>query len=490
MELFMQHIYGYFFLTIFWVIGFTAIKLWNRKETNTGVFFLLSNRNVGFLLGAISVATAWIWAPALFVASQKAFEQGIPGLFWFTLPNALALVLFAFLASRMKKIFNRGYTLPEYIKTRFDKKMQIIYMIAIFVIQIYAVILQVTAALLLLNYITGIDKTVLILILGFIILSLSLIKGFCSSLVIDVIKAIFIAVVGIVIIPWTIHQSGGIQNILQGLGGISGNFRNIFDLKVALAFGIPISVSLLSGVVVDQQQWQRAFAMKDKIAKKSFLLGAVFFAFVPLLLGIIGFAAAGSHLAIDANQTQLAGVFLVKNYLPQVGVYIFSFMVLAGLVAAGMAALSAAGSVGAMDLFYLFKKEFSDKNTVLISRITMAVILLIALLIALLPNIQLLYLVLLIGVFRAALMVPTILSLYWRNLSTNYTFLGIVIGMLIGIPLFIYGSIAKIPLITSFGSLVPIIVSTIFCIIGAVLKPANFNYEKLSEPTSESSSTQ
>lgn len=482
----MQNLLGFIFLLAFWIFALLMIRIWNKKEINTKATFLLSNRNVGFLLGAISVATAWVWAPALFVASQKAYEQGLPGLFWFTFPNVMALVLFSFLAGRMKKLFNSGYTLPEYIKIRFDKKMQIIYMIAVFVIQIYSVILQVTSALLLLNLITGIDKTILIIILGFMILSLSLIKGFRSSLAVDIIKAAFIAVVGIIIVPWSINQSGGLSNIIQGIGGISGNFTNIFDINVALAFGIPISVSLLSGVVVDQQQWQRAFAMRNNIVKKSFLLGAVFFVFVPLLLGILGFAAAGSNVAINANQTQLAGLFLVKNYLPQVGVYIFSFMVLAGLVAAGMAALSAASSVGVIDLFRLFKKDFSDKNTILISRITMIVILLIAVLIAMMPNIQLLYLVLLIGVFRASLMIPTILSLYWPKVSTNFTFLGVVLGMLIGIPLFIYGSVAKVPLISSFGSLMPIFISTIFCVLGAVFKPANFDYEKFKNPTFKS----
>jgi Na+/proline symporter len=475
----MQNSFGYLFLFIFWVCGFIVIKLWNKKEANTGASFLLSNRNVGFFLGAITTAAAWIWAPALFVASQKAFEQGVPGLFWFSFPNVMALVLFSFLASRIKKIFNYGYTLPEYMRIRFDKKMQIIYMIAIFIIQTYSVILQVTAALLLLNLITGINKTVLVVILGIIIISLSLFKGFRSSLAIDTIKAAFIAIVGFIIVPWTIDQNGGLSNIIHGVSGISGNFSNIFNMKVALAFGIPISVSLLSGIVVDQQQWQRAFAMKNNTVRRSFLLGAVLFSFVPLLLGVLGFAAAGSNVVIDAGQTQLAGVLLVKNYLPQVGVYIFSFMVLAGLVAAGISALSAASSVGVIDLFHLFKKDVSDKKIILISRITMIIILLIAVSIALIPNIQLVYLVLLIGVFRAALMIPTILSLYWPKLSTNFTFSGIVLGMLIGMPLFIYGSVTKNSFISSFGSLMPIIVSTIFCVLGVIFKPANFDYEKL-----------
>ncbi|MDD2516034.1 MAG: hypothetical protein PHF46_00155 [Candidatus Gracilibacteria bacterium] len=482
----MDNKFGFLFLLLFWIISFILIKVTSKKGDKTVSSFLLSNRNVGVLLGGVSVAAAWIWAPALFVASQKAYEQGLPGLFWFTLPNVLALVLFSFLATRMKKIFRHGYTLPEYIKIRFDKKMQNIYIIAIFIIQIYAVVLQVTAGLLLLNIVTGIDKTILVIIIGIIILSLSLINGFRSSLIVDSIKAGFITIVGIIIIPWVISKSGGLVNIVDGFSGVSGKFGNIFDLNVALTFGIPISVALLSGITIDQQQWQRAFALKEGIAKKSFLLGALFFLFVPILLGILGFAAVGSNLPINVNQTQLAGIFLIKNYLPQFGVYIFSFMILSGLVAAGMSALSAASSVGAIDLFHLFKKDVSDKNAILISRITMILIMIVAISIALIPNIQILYLMLLIGTFRASLMIPTILSLYWGKLSTRFTFWGIIIGMIVGMTLFIYGSLTKNSMISSFGSLVPILISTIFCIIDGFINTKNFNYGKFTGTISQS----
>lgn len=473
----MQYINAISFFIMFWIICLIVIMRFNRKEKNTWEIFLLSNRNVGLFLWAISIAAAWTWAPALFVASQKAFEQWLPGLFWFTFPNIMAIVLFSFIATRMRKIFDHGYTLPEYIKIRFDKKMQIVYMISIFVIQSYSVILQLTAALLLLNIVTGIEKNILILILWFIILSLSLIRWFRSSLVIDTIKALSIAGVCAFIVPWVINLTWGPLNIVQWIWWIKNNFTNIFDLNVALAFGIPISISLLSWIVVDQQHWQRAFSIRNNVVRKSFLLGAALFWIVPILLGILGFVAAGTGLVLTVNQTQLVGVFLIKNYLPQIGIYIFSFMVLVWLIAAWMSALSAAWSIWAVDLFRMIKKDITDKDTILISRITMIVVLLIAILVALIPNIQLLYLMFLIGVFRATLMLPTILSLYWSKLSTNFTFYWIILGMLLGVPLFIYWSVIKSSFISSFGSLMPIIISTIFCILWVMISPSNFNYE-------------
>lgn len=161
----------------------------------------------------------------------------------------------------MKNIFSHWYTLPEYIKLRFWNKMQKTYMIVIFIIQIYSVILQITAAILLLNYITWIEKSLLTIILWIIILSLAIIKGFRSSLAIDVIKAIFILLICIFLIPRVISETWGTLNLINWINQWL-NIFNIFDTKLILTFGIPISISLLSWVVIDQQQWQRAFAIK------------------------------------------------------------------------------------------------------------------------------------------------------------------------------------------------------------------------------------
>lgn len=469
----MEHINGFLLIALVWSSASVSIWLWNRKRIQTGLFFLLSNRTVGLGMGALSVAAAWVWAPALFVASQKAYELGLPGLFWFTFPNVLALILFSFLAARMKKIFDCGYTLPEYMYARFDRRLQITYTGAIFIVQIYSVILQITAALLLLNLVTGIDKWLLIVILASCMLSLSLMAGFRSSLVVDSMKAFTIASIGVLLVPWSIKESGGLATLAQGIGDVA----HLFDPTVAWTFGIPISISLLSGVVIDQQQWQRAFAMRKSITQKSFLLGAFFFAFVPISLGLLGFAAAGSHLTIPADQAQLIGVHFIQRLLPEGGVVLFTVMVLTGLLAAGMSALSAASSVGAIDLLRFVKPDADDATKVRVARITMIVISCIAMGIALIPHIQLVYLLLLIGVFRAALMVPTVLSLYWKKLSPQYTFLGIILGIAIGMPIFLYGSIYKIPSLASLGSVMPILVSSVVSIVGSLFKPSDFDYE-------------
>ncbi|MBI2122306.1 MAG: hypothetical protein HYT98_04260 [Candidatus Sungbacteria bacterium] len=479
---------GYLFLGVFWLTALAAIKLSFKKNT-TAETFLVSEKTVGFLIGAVSVAAAWVWAGALFLSSQKAYEQGLPGLFWFTLPNAGALILFSFLAVRMRKIFDRGYTLPEFMGRRFDQRMKLLYSFSIFAAQNYAIVFNLTAALLMLNLVTGIPKSTLIVILGLMMVSLSVLKGIRSSLTEDTIKAVLICMVAFIIVPWTIFESGGLDSITSGLGGIKGTFTHIFDPAVAWSFGVPVSITLFSGVVMDQQQWQRAFSMKHKIVRRSFLWGGFLFAFVPIMLGMLGYVAVNhaSILNIPKDQNQLAGFYAAVYFLPGIAVLGFTAMVLASLVAAGSSALTAVSSIGAVDIYKFFRPDPSDRALVMASRISMVIMILIGMSISLIPNIQLLYLILIMAPFRGALLMPTILSLFWSKLSPLFTFWGIILGMVIGVPLFVYGSIVKNPTISSVGSLVPIAITLIACLVGGWLRPKIFNYATLSDKTTSAS---
>ena len=153
-----------------------------RRRTGSLERFLVADRSVGTLVGAMSVATTWIWAPALFLAAQKAFQQGIAGLMWFTVPNVGCLILFAFLASRIRKIFPKGYTLPEYIALRFDAKTHRIYLFSFLSLQVCSLGVQLIAGAALLNTMSGIPYVFGVVVLAVMFTSYSLIDGLRSSI--------------------------------------------------------------------------------------------------------------------------------------------------------------------------------------------------------------------------------------------------------------------------------------------------------------------
>lgn len=74
----------------------------------------------------------------------------------------------------------------------------------------------------------------------------------------------FIVVVLLMGLP-IMTSNAGFDTLVNGLGGISGDFGNLFDkngIAVMLSFGIPTTIGLLSGTFGDQMFWQRVFCVK------------------------------------------------------------------------------------------------------------------------------------------------------------------------------------------------------------------------------------
>ncbi len=182
-----SHTCGYIMLTIFALamIGITySFARWRSWDTKEG--FLLARRNVNWILGGASIAASWIWAPALFVSVQMAYQKGLAGLFWFTLPNILALAVFALLAPKIRERMPEGYTFPQFIGQRFgSKRVHRIFLIPHLFYQLMAVTVQIYAGGSLLSMLTGIPLNALMPILLLIALTYTLISGLVATVVTD-----------------------------------------------------------------------------------------------------------------------------------------------------------------------------------------------------------------------------------------------------------------------------------------------------------------
>ena len=60
-------------------------------------------------------------------AARRRTSPGIT--FWFTAPNVLCLVVFAWFAGRVRKLAPDGFTLPGYIRERYSKRVQSLYLL-------------------------------------------------------------------------------------------------------------------------------------------------------------------------------------------------------------------------------------------------------------------------------------------------------------------------------------------------------------------------
>jgi len=440
---------GIFCLIGFFVISFGLtlfIASGDKKEE-----FLVANRNIGALPAAFSIAATWIWAPALFVAAQKAYTQGWVGLFWFTVPNVLCLVVFAHFAQIFRDKFPSGYTISGYMKERYSSRVQWIYHVELIGLSICSFAVQLLAGGLIFSTLTGIPFLHVTLVLSVIALSYSLVSGIRASILTDYVQMAIILIVSAILIPWAVTEAGGISTIVSGLSGISGEYTSLFTGKgvdVFLSFGIAVTIGLFSGPFGDQTFWQRAQSVEKRNVKKAFILGALIFSVVPITMSLLGFVAAGTGMV--ANSAQLINLEVIQRFLPVWAVFPFTLMLLSGLVSTLDSALCAISSVFWGDI--ACKGGDSKHNT----RLVMVGAAIVAVGIANIPGMQILYLFLFYGTLRASVLIPTVMTLLSSKIKESGMFWGILSSIAIGLPIFAYGKFnGNLPMIIA-GSIITV----------------------------------
>jgi len=107
-------------LTVGYVGFMLCVSIFTKQKHQTAGDFFVMKRQLGVFRGAFSIAASWIWAPAVFICSQKAYQQGLPGIFWFTFPNIICFFVFVPIALRARKLLPHGYSMPDYLYARYQ----------------------------------------------------------------------------------------------------------------------------------------------------------------------------------------------------------------------------------------------------------------------------------------------------------------------------------------------------------------------------------
>jgi len=205
--------YGAFFIALVYML--------REKHTNIDDF-LLMGRKLGVANGSLSIAVSWVWAPAVFICSLQAFTKGIPGIFWFTVPNILCFFVFIPIALKLRETLPKGYTISEIFKFKFPETNlpHFASLLVTFGYQLGAIIINCVAGGTLISLLAGIPYTIGVLMMAGVALGYSLISGLRASVLSDVLQMTMILGIAFIIVPWVTVESGGITTILSGLGGV------------------------------------------------------------------------------------------------------------------------------------------------------------------------------------------------------------------------------------------------------------------------------
>lgn len=440
---------GLMVLVAYAVIMIAATLIFTKKD-NGAESFHVGNRSMGTISSAMSIAATWIWAPALFTSAEKAYTNGIAGLFWFLVPNVLCLLFFTPFAKRIRKEMPNGITLSGFMYEKYkSKKVRNTYLFQLTMLTILSTAVQLLAGGKILSVVTGLPLWVMTIVLAVIAFSYSQISGIRASVLTDAIQMIFLMVACLVFVPWALKIHGGFGTVK--LSGISGQFGDLLSknsLGVFLGFGLPTAIGLMAGPFGDQCFWQRAFSIRGNKIGRSFSLGAILFAVVPFSMGMLGFIAAGAgFIPVDKGMVNFE---LIQSIFPEWIIVPFMFMLISGLLSTVDSNLCAIASL---------TTDIRKESSVKIPKIAMILLLIVGILVANIPGLTVTHMFLFYGTLRATTMLPTMLTLLKIQLSDTGVVAGIATSFTVGLPIFAYGTLSGQSLYKTLGSILTVLLA-------------------------------
>lgn len=418
MSLQLYIILAYFSITL--VIGLLA----KRKSKSSNSFH---GAGLGILMCVAAGTGEWLGGTSTTGVSEYGFLYGISGA-WYTISNGIGIIFLAMLFAKLYRSLET-VTVPGIIGKYTGIKARTISSVLLIFVMLVVGTAQVIAAGTLGVSVLGLDYKTSVMVLGIGFILYTLAGGMVA--------------VGYTNMLHLIVMYGG---IILALVLVGQDIGGIFVLKHSLPAhpyfqvgGIGISkvfswiIASILGACTAQAGIQPVLAAKDiHVAKKSAVITAFAVAPFGVFTALLGMAARVKYpKLIDAK---LALPTLMMSLNPAAG-----GMVLASILAAILSTVSpiilASGTMLTKDIFQgILKPGASDREVLLVSRITTGVSGLICMILAILMygNTRILDMVYFAYSLRGALFVVLLFGIYWKRTSPKGAGFSIIFTAIVG----------------------------------------------------------
>ena len=429
---------GLIVLALYGLFAFAMTYWYARGYNDNKEGFLVAKRELGTFQGSLSISAAWLWAPGLFISAQQAYVNGLAGLFWFCLGNFLTLGAFAWFARNLRDKEPNGFTFSGYLKEKFSGRVQNLFLVEMMILAVCAFAINLIAGSKTVEVLTGLDAGWTSLLMVLVAILYSFRAGLKATVITEVIKIIVVWTGAVVLVPWVIINAGGWDTVVAGMDGI----KNPSWVSVFLGFGAAAFLGHMGGPWGDNSFYQRAFSIKKKSIIPSFVIASFVFIVIPIMMGLLGFVAAGSGMQID--NVGVTNAIVIAEFLPMGASIFFMFMVFAGLVAILDSQFASVANMTGHDIYNKFRYNSWNMpdSEIKWARWGMLLLAAVALGISHIPGIELMHLFLFFAVLRASVWLPSMLSFLKPDLiNEKGMFWGILICATAGEILFVSGKL-------------------------------------------------
>lgn len=452
------------------------VGLRNASKNNSSADFFLGGRKVGPWVTALSAEASDSSAWLLMGLPGLCYLGGVQESIWTAVGLIVGTYLsWLFVAKPLRKCsitFGDSITIPEFLSNRFKDKSHILSIVSVIFIVLFFTIYTASgfvACAKLFNSVFGLNYHAGLAIGLVVILCYTITGGYTAVCTTDFLQGslIFIAfIVSTLVVVFSIGGVGDSINVFKNFQELAGTELKAFDgmgIISALAwglgyFGMPHIIVRFMGIRSNSEVGK---------ARRIGIIWMIISYIGAILIGTLGTVYLKKFgITLDSVSAETVFSETMKNMYPAFIAGIFLCAILAASMSTADSQLLAASSAVSQDIFKgLIKKNAEEKEVMIISRFTVFLIALIALLLSLNPNSSIFSLVSFAWSGFGGTFGPLILlSLYWKRTTAPGAIAGLICGGITDVVWhYIPASVAKI-----FG-LYEILPAFIVCLVVTVV---------------------
>ena len=466
----------------------TGIMIGRRSKKSAEGFYL-GGRGMGPIVTAMSAEASDMSSWLLMGLPGVAYLTGVADASWTAIGLAVGTYLnFLLVARRIRRYSVQldAITIPSFISKRYGEKKPVVMCIASLIILIFFIpyVASGLAAIgKLFNSLFGWEYMTAVIIGAIVIISYTSVGGFSAVATMDLVQSIIMSIALIVITVFGISQAGGLDAVVENAKALPGYLSFTQTHNVATGQADPYPVLTIASMMA----WGlgyfgmphilvRFMAIRDenelKLSRRIASVWVVISMAVAVCIGMIGYSVskAGGIPALEGSNSETV-IVQISNLLSTFGALpaIVAGFILAGILAATMSTadsqLLAASSAFSENLLQdVFGIKLTQKQTMLVARLTVVCIAIVAIFLASDPNSSVFKIVSFAWAGFGATFGPAILcALFWKRSNLQGMMAGLVTG---GVMVFVWKfGIAKLGGMFAIYELLPAFLCALVAII-------------------------
>ena len=350
------------YLLFMLVVGFYAA----RYKVKTAEDLVIAGRRIGLIFAAASLSANNIGGGSTVGVAARAYGAWGISAGWYILAASLAMIPVGYVFYYMRK--TRAWTLPQVISGRFGPPSHLTTSVLQMISLATLTASQILASGTIFAALTGLSFETGVLLATVVTTVYTITGGLWADVLTDFVQWLIITFGMLIALPFIISNAGGWGSIVARVPPVQLDFFKLGYNNILNLFFMYV-VSFITGA----EMASRALAAKDeRTALNASILSGVFmglYAFIPAIIGIVALAMLPG---INPNEAYAKAML---NYTPEPIAGLALAAILAATMSSADSDMLGAASIFAVDVWKRYlRKNASDREILLLTRLGVLVV--------------------------------------------------------------------------------------------------------------------